>query len=263
MYMYVFHAKHCDHILSLLIKMQPRLYMQSFQYATYNRVSGRMTFETRHACGRRFYFSLTKNQFLALNDAIILINEENAYGHYPLGQNTWMHYNASDASLYRDLNNDDNSRVHFIFASFDEYMNYTHRRLLSLVRLKDNKTVAAAIAARARRNGRGRRRNGTSVTTSYKRPLSVAVQPSNRSPASKRPCREKREAVSRATDNADVSYTNEESAIFPEWHYSNTRRRSDSISSLSSAKESVAAAEVDCCELSYAASDSTVTMDSE
>ena len=98
--------------------MQPRLYMQSFQYASYNHGSERVTFETRHVCGRRFYFPLTKNQFLALNDAILLIDKENAYGHYPLGQNTWMHYNAFDASLYREMNN---GRVHFIFASFDEY----------------------------------------------------------------------------------------------------------------------------------------------
>ena len=249
--------------------MQPRLYMQSFQYASYNHDSERVTFETRHACGRRFYFPLTKNQFLALNDAILLIDKENAYGHYPLGQNTWMHYNAFDASLYREM---DNRRVHFIFASFDEYKTYTHRRLLSLVRVKDNATVAAASVARtrtkarAKRNGRGRGEGGSSsesVSTRYKRPLSVAVQSSDRSPASKRACREKREAVSRATDNADVSYNDEESAIFPEWHYSNTRRRRDSISSLSSTKENTAA--LDYRELSCASppSDSTLAMESE
>ena len=249
--------------------MQPRLYMQSFQYASYNHDSERVTFETRLACGRRCYFSLTKNQFLALNDALILIDKENAYGHYPLGQNTWMHYNAFDASLYREMNN---GRVHFIFASFHEYKKYTHRRLLSLVRVKEIETVAAATVARtrskarAKRNGRerGRRRSSSeSVTTNYKRPLSVAVQSSNRSPASKRPCREKREAVSRATNDADVSYNGEESPIFSEWHYSNTRRRSDSISSLSSAKESVATLEIDYPELTCAATDSTISMDSE
>ena len=253
--------------------MQPRLYMQSFQYASYNRGSEQVTFETRHACGRRFYFPLTKNQFLALNDAILLIDSENAYGHYPLGQNTWMHYNAFDASLYREMNN---GRVHFIFASFDEYKSYTHRRLLSLVRVKNNETAVAAASvartrtrtkARAKRNGRGRRRNSNSesVITNHKRPLSVAVQSSDRSPASKRTCREKREAVSRATDNADVSYNDEESAIFSEWHYSNTRRRRDSISPLSSTKESIRTLENDYRELSCASppSDSTVAMESE
>ena len=242
--------------------MQPRLYMQSFQFASYNHASERVTFETRHACGRRFYFPLTKNQFLALNDAILLIDRENAYGHYPLGQNTWMHYNAFDASLYKEMNN---RRVHFIFASFDEYKSYTHRRLLSLVRVKDNATVART-KARAKRNGRGRSSGSSeSVSTNHKRPLSVAVQSSDRSPASKRTCREKREAVSRATDNADVSYNDEESAIFSEWHYSNTRRRRDSISPLSFAKESVTTVENDYCELSCAspASDSTVAMESE
>ena len=225
--------------------MQPRLYMQSFQYASYNHGSERVTFETRHVCGRRFYFPLTKNQFLALNDAILLIDKENAYGHYPLGQNTWMHYNAFDASLYREMNN---GRVHFIFASFDEYKSYTHRRLLSLVRLKDNATVGAASVARTKarakrhgRQGRRRRSSSESVITNYKRPLSVAVQSSNRSPASKRPCREKREAVSRATDNAD------------------------SISSVSVYSQDVTALEIEYGELSCAspASDSSVVMDSE
>ena len=214
--------------------MYPRLYMQSFQYAMYNRTNQRITFETRYACGRRCEFTLSRNQFLALNDAIFLIDKENAYGHYPLGQRMWLHYNLFDASLYRETKND--GRIYFIFASFAEYKRFTHRRLLSLVRLKEEKTVVTN-ARRSLHNERNRGRGGRKsevVSSINKRPLSNAMSETNRSPAAKRTCREERDAASRTTDDADLSYNDEASAIFPEWHHSNTRRWGDSISSLSS-----------------------------
>ena len=216
--------------------------MQSLQYATYNHVHEKVTFETRLACGRRYYFSLSKNQFLALNDAILLIDEENAYGHYPLGHGTWMHYNASDASLYRDAKA--RERVYFVFASFEEYKRFTHRRLLSLVRSKEEKTDV--LTAKRQHHGRNRARGGRKpeiVSSNCKRPLSVVVQSVDRSPATKRSCREERKAASRTADDANLSHDDEESAVFPEWHCSNTRRRCDSVSSLSSLSKSFSTAE--------------------
>ena len=139
--------------------MYPRLYIHSIQYTTYNCTEEKVTFETRYACGRRCYFHLSKNQFLSFNDAILLIDRSNCYGHYPLGQRTWFHYNLTDASLYRHLKNGD--RIDFIFACFAEYKRYAHRRLLSLVRLKEEETAAAAKGAkswRKQRNGEGRGR---------------------------------------------------------------------------------------------------------
>lgn len=211
--------------------MHPRLYMQSFQYATYNAVHEKITFETRLAYGRRCYFSLSKNQFLALNDAIILIDEENAYGHYPLGQYTWMHYNAFDASLYRETK--DAERIHFIFASFEEYKKYTHKRLLSLVRLKTTTVPTATRTRQKLYNGRGRHKSEI-IAANCKRPLSAVLQSANQSPPPKRSRRGERETASRATNDVIMSHDDEEGPIFSKWHYSNTRRRSDSISPLSS-----------------------------
>ena len=228
--------------------MHPRLYMQSLQYATYDRANEQVTFETRLACGRRHHFYLSKNQFLALNDAILLIDTENAYGHYPLGHGIWMHYNAFDASLYRDTKNCE--RIYFIFASFSEYKRFTHRRLLSLVRSKEKKTdvpkARATLQARRQYNERDRGRSGRKaeiISTNCKRPLSVAVQSVNRSPTAKRSCWEERNAASRTADNANLSCDDEDSSIFSQWNYSSTRRRSDSISSISSLSKSVSATE--------------------
>ena len=77
------------------VMMHPRLYMHSLQYATYVPEDRTVMFETRHASGRQCSFVLTRNQFLSFDNAIVLIERENAYGHYPLGQHIWFHYNTS------------------------------------------------------------------------------------------------------------------------------------------------------------------------
>ena len=231
--------------------MYPRLYMHSIQYTTYNCTEQKVTFETRYACGRRCYFHLSKNQFLSFNDAILLIDRLNSYGHYPLGQRTWFHYNLTDASLYRNFKNGD--RVDFTFASFAEYKKYAHRRLLSLVRLKEDEavttTATAVVRTKSRRKqhdgeGRGRGRGRSEkelkiVSSCHKRSLPNTLREQDRSPASKRHCRKERETVSRSSDNADVSYNDEESPVFSEWHSSNNWRRCDRLSSLSSVSENL------------------------
>ena len=224
--------------------MHPRLYMQSFQYATYNRAYEKVTFETRFASGRRNYFSLTKHQFLALNDVIYLIDKGKAHGHFPLGQRTWMHCNAFDASLYRDMKNCD--RIYFNFNSFAEYMKHTHQRLLSLVRSKEKKANGVTNVKQLRKIGRGG--EAEVIATSCKRPLSVVLQPSDQSPTSKRSRREEWKSTSRSSDHADVSATSQESDLFPKWYYSNSRRRSDSTSSVLSTEENLGTPEtIDMC----------------
>lgn len=233
------------------VKMYPRLYMQTFQYATYDPHREEINFETRHANGRCFRFTLSENQFLALNDAIMMIEKENCYGHFPLGQSTWIHYNAFDASLYRQTKN--YGRIDFIFGCFEEYKSFTHRRLFSLIRLK------STTATRRRANdGRGR---GRGESSNYKRPSSVVVQSEDQSPATKRSRRGERKTTSRSSDNAFVSDTEKESPILSEWHYSNTRRRCDSISSLSSASESLSAPDI--VQIKSPATSTTDSMDIE
>lgn len=216
--------------------MPPRLYMHSFQYANYDYEKEEIRFETQYADGRRTYFLLTRNQFLSLNDAIDLIDKEKCRGHFPLGQHTWIHYNAFDASLYRETRQ--SGRINFNFGCFEEYINFTHPRLLSIVRVND---AAAATKANRGRLGRGR---GRGKPANHKRPSSVVFRPKDQSPSPKRACRRKREAVPGSSNNALLSDNEEESAIFPEWHCSNTWRRSDSITSISSFSKSIPSPEI-------------------
>ena len=215
--------------------MHPRLYMHSMQYVLYNSDTAEVTFATRHASGRRYNFMLTKNQFLSLHDAITLIQRNNSYGHFPLGQKIWLHYNTWDASLYKDPTG--KKRVYFTFASFDEYVTYTHRRLLSLVRL--NEVVPAKSARRSRGEGRRqwqrRQREGGDdfISANNKRSLPIALRADDQSPTSKRFRGRKRKAASRSADDVVMSHDDEESAVFSEWHCSNSRRECDSISFMS------------------------------
>ena len=220
--------------------MHPRLYMQSFQFATFNPINGIVAFETRLACGRRYSFSLTINQFLALNDVLVLIeSQRNAYGHYPLGQGLWMHYNFSDASLYKE-SKDFQRRIDFVFASFREYKKYAHKRLLSLVRKEEREAAAAAATTIASGNGRGKAKGNV---RSDKRPLSIVLQRKHQSPSPKRSCGEQRQALSRASNDGDMSYNDEESTIFPEWNNPNTRRWCKSFPSFSSPSKSLSTPE--------------------
>lgn len=226
--------------------MYPRLYMHSVQFAHFDNCNGKIYFESRKASGRHFQFILTRNQFFNLNDAIYQIKKFNYYGHFPLGNNTWLHYNGgSDTRLYRESFAED-CRVYFSFDSFMEYIKHTHPRLLSLVRL--NQSAAAAAAATADRGERRRRLNARrrlpsssiscSKSTNHKRSLSTILEPSHQSSDSKRHRgRAEWATASRSTDNDVLSAAEEESAILSKWERSSDRRRSDSDSSQSSGAE--------------------------
>lgn len=226
-------------IITICNMMHPRLYMQSFQFATYNTTSDKVTFETRHISGRRFHFVLTKNQLLALDDSILLIDRGEAWGHFPLGNNAWFHYDNSAACLYKEH---ENGRAYFHFSSFREYKTVTHHRLLSLIRLKEQ----TPVARRERRSHNARRHIGTrgrgeseNKSTCNKRALSSVLKPSDRPSTSKRNRGGEREAASRPSNDVVMSHDDEKSSIFSKWKSSSPRRRSDSISSLSSVSKSV------------------------
>ena len=220
--------------------MFPRLYMHSLQYVFFTSAPKEITFVTRHASGRRYNFVLTKNQFFALNDAILLIQRDNSYGHFPLGENVWIHYNAFDASLYKDPLG--RERVYFTFACFEEYVKYTHRRILSLIRLNASTSATSMCSRRRGRGGRsilrGRRRvrkrgEAESSSSPNKRPSPTSVQSSNRSPTPKRTCGGTRQTVPRTTDHAVMSLGGHSGPILPKWHHSNSRRECDSVSLMS------------------------------
>ena len=210
--------------------MHPRLYMQSFQYATYNVAQQTIKFETRRACGRRFYFILTKNQFLGLDDAIVLIDKDNSYGDFPLGKGAWFYYNGFNATLYRET--EKFGRVRFPFTSFEEYKSFTHPRLLSLIRLKDEE----ATRAQRRSVGRGRARG---KSTNHKRPSSIVLRAENRSPPPKRARGGEGKTAPSSTDDVFVSHIDKESAVFSKWNCASSRRKCDSISSIPSSSKSI------------------------
>ena len=211
--------------------MLPRLYMHSVQYVFYDNHYEEVLFESRMACGRRFTFVLSRNQFLNLHDAISQIEKFKYYGHFPLGQNTWLHYNAFDSCLYRESNED--RRLYFTFISFTEYIKHTHPRLLSLVRHQKDELVAT----RRRGSGDDGRRQRAVKSTAHKRPLSTVSVPSHQSSEAKRSRGEECKATSRSTNDAVVSNIEEASAILSKWDRSSARWRSDSSSSESSAAE--------------------------
>ena len=212
--------------------MLPRLYLHSVQYVFYDRHNEEVTFESRMACGRRFAFLLSRNQFLNLNDAISQIKNFNYYGHFPLGQNTWLHYNAFDSSLYKESNDD--RRLYFTFISFSEYINHTHPRLLSLVRQKDE-----SVTTRRRGSRTDGRRQSAIKSTAHKRPLSTASGSSHQSSKAKRACGEEWTATSRATNDVVMSNIEEANTILSKRDRSSARWRSDSSSSDSSASEDI------------------------
>ena len=239
--------------------MQPRFYTHSVQYVTYHSQSSRVKFETRYVSGRHFNFILSKDQFFSMNDAIYLIERDQGYGHFPLGQGVWLHYNCFDASLYKQTDMGNDKRLYFKFACFDEYRKFTHQRLLTLIRLNDNEAAAAAAASYRQRRKRRGGEEGEVNSTSHKRPLSIVLRSPNRSSASRRSGRGEREATSRTSDNANMSHNGEDGAIFSEWHCSNSRRRSDSIATLSPSSKDLLSPE----DVQLNSGNSTISMESE
>ena len=157
-----------------------------------------------------------------------------------------MYFHFSNVSLYKNLKAN-GRRYYFNFASFPEYKMHTHRRLLSLVRLERSNAEAAAAVERSgwrrKRGNRGGRSEREANIATYKRPLSIVVQPSDQSPVPKRHCGDEWTTLSRATNDAILCDPDEESAVFPQWQCPNPRRWSDSISSLSSVAQSVSTPE--------------------
>ena len=202
--------------------MRPRLYMQNIQYVTYNNSRHVAIFETRFISGRRLHFTLTHNQIMALDDIILLIEKHQQNGHYPLGQQVWLHYTSNRVKLYHD--EDKTNHYSFIFEDFDKYKFFTHKRLLSLVRLNRQSNGRKARAAyNSRKYGE--------KFASHKRPLSSAMRFPPGSSAAEQSCRRTRSPLSRPANDAYMSDAEETSSIFSQRNNSNSRRRLDSSSS--------------------------------
>lgn len=209
--------------------MQPRLYLHSLQSATVNEKRTIVTFETRHVNGRRYYFDLTSHQFFALDDIFYILDKHHTEGHFPLGRNMWFYFGEGGAKLYTATPND---QPYFKFQSFTQYKRFTHRRILSLLRSRDD-------AVRTKNGSKSTATSGVSkqhYSSGDKRPLSTIEQSFNRSGTSQQHHQDG-EAVSRPTNDVILPHPNKESAILSEWDNTTSRRGSDSSSSLSSVSE--------------------------
>ena len=195
--------------------MHPRMYMQTVQFVTYDRYTKTFTFETRHASGRHYHFIITKSQFLALDDVIMLIDAGLRHGYYPLDQNMWLCYKASNVALYKETT--ECERIKFTFEHFEDYKRYTHSRLRSLLRL--NSKVAR----------RKRKHDGEDSIANHQRPLSITMQPTHQSSTSKRRCWNERETAPRSTDNVKLPPDDKTRSILSERHDTTPRRRIESI----------------------------------
>ena len=183
--------------------MAPRLYMQDIQYAFYKSDTREVVFQTRHISGGHYYFVVSNEQFLSLDDAITLIENSSHYGDIPLGGNVWFRYHENGATLYRDTAN--GSRSHFHFENFNDYKNYTHQRIYSLVTC-----LRSSAVTRRRRHGH--------FSKTHKRPLSNNLQSANRPCTSKRNCRLQWEVSSRSPVHDRLSNNEETSTFLPEWN---------------------------------------------
>ena len=197
--------------------MIPRLYIQTLQYVIFNATSREVIFETRHVSGSRYHFILNIEQFLALDEVMSLIKVDSRHRHYPLGQDMWLNYSGKDSTLYKNIRN--SGRINYIFENFEEYKNYAHKRLHSLVH-----------STLSRRVTRRRRYASSSSIKTHKRPLSSRIWASHRSPAPKRHSEQSRETLPRPPHDAELSDEDETHSLLSEWDDTNSRRRSNSPS---------------------------------
>lgn len=236
-------------ILFSFSKMHPRLYLQPIQYAIFDSKHEKIYFENRLINGQRFTFILSKEQFYNFHDVIESIKQHYEYGHYPVGDGIWLHYNATIARLYRRI---DDISIHYDFAYFEDYISFTHNRLFSLVnRLKHRRTTWS----------HNRAQHGTCPST-HKRPSSIALRVSNRLGKTKSTCGNRRKISSGTSNDAIMSHDDEESAILSEWHYSNPRRQCDSISSSSHSSKDLSSS-VSICKEQFTCSSPIVFMEGE
>ena len=226
--------------------MSVEFLLHNAQRASVDKSKSIITFETECLNGTVYYFHLSYDQFLALDDAITLICKGSRNAHYPLGQKLWLHYFYVGAVIYDNMKH---GQPYFKFENFELYKRRIHRRLMSFIRRGRNGNVSGHAGDAIRQRGesssgrlprwRTRRRQqceesdeSESEFPNSKRPLSVVLQPSHQSART-----EKTYSMcgtsSRSTDNAVMSHPEETSSVLSERDYSNSCRWNDSLPVLS------------------------------
>ena len=229
-----------------------RFSMHHVQMASVDRSKSLVTFETRDIHQRRFYFTLTREQFLAFDDVIQLLKREDRYGHFPLGDDMWFHYSEYGGKIY-EYNRD----AYWKFISLTQYKKHVHQRLMSFFRCKDE-WVSHPQRGRKRRLHRRRVRamrdddigdeDQYPKSSKCKRTLSTSLCPSTQSSASGSAC--EWEASPRPTDNVLMSPIWKESAFLSKREHSSSGRKNDVRNSPPTPSKDFSFAQSPLCEVS-------------
>lgn len=213
--------------------------MHGVQYASVNQAKSLVTYETRLPNGHCFYFRLSRNQFLNLNDAFLMLEREGSSGDYPLGNGYWFSYKHYGEAIIHDYHANPRQPCYFKFNNLIQYLKNTHRQLLSfLSHGEDGKQQRRYERRRRRRHcreeeeqnlgrcGRQRRKNQQQPTATRKRSLSDEEQ-STHQPVSPKTIDSEWETASGSAINADMSITRKDGTVFSKWHSANSGRRHD------------------------------------
>ena len=233
--------------------MSYALRLQNTQKVRLDKELETVIFQTKTLTGCVYYFPLTLNQFLALDDILAYISvHSTATGHYPLGQSIWLQYYYHGAILYDNMKD---GRPYFRFDDFHLYKNRLHRKLLSFLR-HDNSDAGGERGVKIRNQVAATRKrhilseeDGTdaSEASHRKRPLSIVLQPKTAS--------EKTECVTQkcntlfsSSNNADLPPSGQACSVFSKRNGAGTRRRSDSDIASSHTSLSASSPDILCTE---------------
>ena len=92
-----------------------------------------VTFQSEHENGQTHFFSLSKYQFQALNDTMLLMDKCPMKGSFPLGKYMWLSYHYPCVTLLRASNGGC-----YTFPNFNYYKAHIHPRVVSFLRRDAN-----------------------------------------------------------------------------------------------------------------------------
>jgi len=209
--------------------------LHSVQRVRVDKLKKVLVFETEYPNGSVYYFQMTIEQFFSFHDTILIIDQYHKGTHFPLGKNMWCHYSSHRGMILYYCRE---KVPYFKFQNFEQYKYFTHRRLLSFLRTDGKRTVV--------HNKDGEER-GRVPGANRKRPLSVALQPTDQPTTSATTIKQRGEkdlqTSSGSTDNVVVSPDEETSAVLSKRHHPNPRRWNDSHDVLSPVRENLSSPE--------------------
>ena len=171
-----------------------------------------ITLLTQSINGHTYYFHLTREQYLAFDDTLTLINDNQHITDFPLGQNIWFHHDYQKSIIYDPTQY---GQSYFRFINFQLYRRRIHWRVMSFLRSRSKPKVTSQRGVK-----RARRTSASDddyysegPSANHQRPLSIAVRPAPK-PQTTEDSTSKRAASYGATYNAVMSNDGKTSDVF-------------------------------------------------